>query len=223
MPSPRALIVDDERNMRLTLARALETIGLDAVEAADAETGLEALTAPDIGVVLLDLRMPGMGGMEFLRRVRELRPDVPVVIITAHGTIDLAVDAMRLGAVDFIQKPFSPDQIRQLVSSVLDREAIDARRTGDYAAHLSLAKRCISQLQFDAAMAHAGSAIALDSGRPEAFNLMGAIHELRHDMAEAQNNYRAALALDPTYAPAMQNLKRTGQFPPRGAIALGPD
>jgi len=72
-----------------------------------------------------------MDGMEVLRQVREIRPDIRIIMITAYGTIELAVEAMKMGAVDFIQKPFSPEEIRELVSRVMDREKLDEQKVAD--------------------------------------------------------------------------------------------
>ncbi len=221
MGNPPILVVDDEKNIRLTLSRALEATGYEVASAVNGEDALAQLEERDFGLMLVDLQMPGMDGMELLRRVRLSRPDIPVIIITAHGSVDIAVDAMRLGAVDFIQKPFSPDEIRELVRTVLDRDRIDEERAHDYLAYLELAKLAITRLRYPAAMEHVRNAIGLDATRPEAFNLMGALYELSDDMVEAQSNYRAALALDPTYEPAQRNLKRASALPPRGAITLG--
>ena len=99
-------------------------MGLPVDEAATGEEALAKLAEEDFGLVLLDLRMPGMAGMEVLRRVRATRSHVRVIIITAYGTVESAVEAMKLGAVDFIQKPFSPREIRDLISKVLERDSL---------------------------------------------------------------------------------------------------
>jgi DNA-binding response OmpR family regulator len=167
--------------------------------------------------------MPGMDGMEVLRRVREIRPDIGIIMITAHGTIELAVEAMKLGAVDFIQKPFSPVEIRGLVSRVFDRERLDERKVADYEPAIELAKRSIGSRLFGAAVEQVRKAISLDPTRPEAFNLLGALREVQGNRLEAQKNYRAALSLDPSYAPAIQNLERSTSWGGRkaGPIILG--
>jgi Flp pilus assembly protein TadD len=116
---------------------------------------------------------------------------------------------MKLGAVDFIQKPFSPDEIRGLVSRVMDREKLDEQKVVDYASSIEFTKRSIGDRHFDAAIEHVRKAISLDPGRPEAFNLLGALMEIRGDRIEAQKNYRAALSLDPSYEPAIKNLQRS--------------
>jgi DNA-binding NtrC family response regulator len=216
------LIVDDEKNIRLTLAQALEALALEADTAVNGEEALVKLRARHFDLILLDLKMPGMNGMEVLRRVREARPDIKVIIITAHGTIESAIEAMKLGAVDFIQKPFAPKEIRELVTRVLDRDTIAAEKAKGYDAHIELAKKCIGARQFDAAQEHLRQAIAADSSKPEALNLLGALIELRGDWLEALKQYRAALALDPTYKPADENLDRVVIRHQKGSgISLG--
>ncbi len=209
MKDKSVLIVDDEKNILLTLSQSLEALQLEIETATNGEEALAKLKEKGFGLILLDLRMPGMDGMEVLRQVREIRPDICIIMITAYGTIELAVEAMKLGAVDFIQKPFSPEEIRELVSRVIDREKIDEQKVADYASSIELAKRSIGNRHFDAASEHVRKAIFLDPARPEAFNLLGALMEIRGDRNEAQKNYRAALSLDPSYVPAIRNLQRS--------------
>jgi DNA-binding response OmpR family regulator len=217
------LIVDDEKNICLTLSRALEVLGIETASALNGEEALAQLKEREFGLILLDLKMPGMDGMEVLRLVREIRPDIRIIIITAYGTVESAVEAMKLGAVDFIQKPFSPEEIRELVSRVMDREKLDEKKAVDYGLSIELAKRCIGDRHFDAAIEHVRKAISLDPGRPEAFNLLGALMEIQGDRIEAQKNYRAALSLDPSYEPAIRNLQRStdGRWRQMGGIHLG--
>jgi DNA-binding response OmpR family regulator len=209
MKDKSVLIVDDEKNILLTLSQSLEALQLETDTARSGEEALAKLKEKEFGLILLDFRMPGMDGMEVLRQVREIRPDIHVIMITAYGTIELAVEAMKLGAVDFIQKPFSPEEIRELVSRVMDREKLDEQKVADYGTSIELAKRSIGNRHFDAAIEHVRRAIFLDPTRPEAFNLLGALMEIRGDRMEAQKNYRAALSLDPSYAPAIKNLQRS--------------
>jgi DNA-binding response OmpR family regulator len=209
MESRSVLIVDDEKNIRLTISQALEALNVETDEAADGEEALFKLGRKEFSLILLDLRMPGMDGMEVLRKVREIRPDIRVVILTAYGTVESAVEAMKMGASDFIQKPFSPDEIRKVVLSVMDREKLDEQNIADYQSFVELAKRCIGDRHFDAAIDHVRRAIGLDPGRPEAFNLLGALMDVQGNRDEAQKNYRAALSLDASYEPAIQNLQRS--------------
>jgi len=223
MKDKSVLIVDDEKNIRLTLSQALEVLEVETDTAANGEEALAKLKGKEFSLILLDLKMPGMDGMEVLRRVREIRPDIRVIILTAYGTVESAVEAMKLGAADFIQKPFAPEEIRELVSRVLDREKIDEQKTVDYASSIELAKWCIGDRHFDAAVEHVRKAISLDPARPDAFNLLGALMEIRGDRIEAQKNYRVALSLDPSYEPAIKNLRRSTdmRWKTVGGILLG--
>lgn len=216
------LVVDDEKNIRLTVAKALETFGVPIGEAANGEEALQQVREKDFGVIVLDLRLPGgMDGLEVLRQVRETRPDIHVIMVSAYGTIDSAVEAMKLGAVDFIQKPFAVAEIRELVAKVMDRDALDEKKAADYASLIELAKRSIGQRLFDAAVEHVRKAIGLDPTRPEAFNLLGVLMEVRQNQTEAQECYRAALALDPTHEPARKNLSRLTHRRREVGLSLG--
>lgn len=95
-----------KKNVRLTLALALETLNIPVDNAVNGEEALKKLGGKSYGLMLLELRMPGIDGLEVLKRVPEIRPEVKVVIITAWGSIETAVEAIKLGAVDFLQKSF---------------------------------------------------------------------------------------------------------------------
>lgn len=223
MKAKPILIVDDEKNICLALSQALEILEAETDTALNGEEALTKLGKKEYGLILLDLRMPGMDGIEVLRRVREIRPDIRVIILTAYGTVESAVEAMKLGAVDFIQKPFSAEEIRELVSRVIDREKLDQQKVVNYNTSVELAKKSIGDRHFEAAVEHLRKAVSMDPGRPEAFNLLGALMEVKGDLFEAQRNYRAALSLDPSYEPAITNLRRSTD-PKRkqtGSILLG--
>jgi DNA-binding response OmpR family regulator len=213
MSDRSVLIVDDEKNIRLTLAMALEKLNLPVDTAPNGEEALQKLAEKSYALMLLDLRMPGIDGMEVLRRVPALRPEVKVVIITAWGSIDAAVEAMKLGAVDFLQKPFDAEDVRALVSSLLDQATQERYRGREYDNYLELSLKRISKGEFDAARVYAHKAISIDSDRPEAFNLLGGLFEARSNRLEAEKHYRVALALSPSYKPAQKNLDRVTSRP----------
>jgi DNA-binding response OmpR family regulator len=165
--------------------------------------------------------MPGVDGMEVLRSLSDVRPEIRIIIITAYGTVKNAVEAIKLGAVDFIEKPFSPREIRELVNSVLARDTLEPSALHGYDAHIQWSKRCIQERRFPSAEEHVRKAIRLDASRAEAFNLLGALQELRGDGLGAAKSYRAAYALDPTYKPARINLERIAAIPrSSGTISL---
>lgn len=208
MKTAKTLIIDDEKNTRLTLGQCLEREGIETVSAVNAEEGLEKLKEEDFGVIFLDLRMPGMGGMEFLKKVREIRPDIKIIVISAYGTVDLAVEAMKEGAVEFLQKPFTPKEVRRVMEKLSDPDAADRQTVDDYEKLLDLARQRFAESQFEAAREHLKSALGTDPDRPEAFNLLGLISEAQRDKPAALQNYRTALEKDATYKPAEKNLYR---------------
>ena len=221
----RILVVDDEENIRMLYQEELQEEGYEVTAASNGNEALDILAkAEPFDLVTLDIRMPGMDGMEVLAKLRKDRPDIRVVIVTAHGTIDSAVEAMKLGAVDFIQKPFTPKEIRELVAKIIKRETLNKEKAQDYQSCLELAKKCAADRHFDAATEHVKKAISIDSSRAEAFNFLGALYEVQGDKLEGQKNYRAALSLDPTYKPAQDNLSRsTGAKPSAGKKILFDD
>lgn len=119
MERKRLLIVDDEKNIRLTLARALEIENLEVETAAYAEEALFKLGQGEYALLLVDIELPGMDGMTLLQQIRQKHPSTPVMIITAYGSAESIAEAMKLGAVDYVQKPFSPKEIRQRVLKAL--------------------------------------------------------------------------------------------------------
>ena len=113
------LVVDDESVIREGVRRILLQGGYQAETSSSGNLALERLQSADFDLVITDLKMPGMSGMEVLKAIRILQPDVPVVIITGYSTVETAVEAMKFGAFDYLAKPFTPEQILQLTESAL--------------------------------------------------------------------------------------------------------
>ena len=218
-PHARVLIVDDEPNVRLVFRAALETIGLHIDEAIDGEDALDRLSEFRPDLILLDLHMPSLDGMEMLRLLRESGSDVPVVIITAHGSIADAVEAMKLGAIDFLTKPLTPESLRNTVSDVLGRHAHAESKTtsiwpsditpqSQFIDNMSRAKRALNRRWFGEAEIFLRQAIALRDDSPEAHNLLGILHEMRNEHDDSYKEYKAALKADKHYEPAQNNMRR---------------
>src|SRR3990172_5856550 len=110
MTGRRILVVDDEESVRWALRKALERANYRVDLAADGPSGLQAAEEPGVDLALLDVRLPGRDGLDVLREIRKRRPDLPVIMMTAYGTLQVAVEAMRLGAYDYIGKPFDMDE-----------------------------------------------------------------------------------------------------------------
>ncbi|HVP30621.1 MAG TPA: sigma-54 dependent transcriptional regulator [Myxococcota bacterium] len=126
MMKPRSvLVVDDDAAMREMLISLLEEQGLRAVAACDADEALECLRNEEFAAVLSDIRMPGKSGIEMVGELRELRPDTPVILMTAFGTLDSAVEAMRAGAFDYVTKPFKRDEVMVVLERAFERQALE--------------------------------------------------------------------------------------------------
>ena len=124
--SKTVLIADDELNMRRVLEAILRREGYDVITAANGVEALSGMSA-NVHTVITDLKMPGLDGMGLLKKLSADYPDVPVVMITAHGSVENAVEAVKLGAFDYLEKPFEQEQIRQIVTKAMNTYAL-ARR-----------------------------------------------------------------------------------------------
>ena len=131
-PKPRVLVVDDEPNLRKVLGVMLQQAGHEVVTEADGESGLARVKSSPRGtfdVVISDLRMPGMDGMQLLRALVEEDPGLPVIILTAHGSVDTAVEAVKAGAFDFLEKPFDRAQIDKILGNAISTRRLSGPRT----------------------------------------------------------------------------------------------
>jgi two-component system, NtrC family, response regulator AtoC len=122
----KILVVDDEKNMRWALERALKAQGYEVYQAEDGKQGLEAALHIRPELVILDLKMPEMDGLAVLTALKEQAPEIMVVMITAHGSTASAVEAMKLGAYDYINKPFDIDELKLVVAKALEVENLKA-------------------------------------------------------------------------------------------------
>ena len=204
----KILVVDDDKNIRRTVSMALESLDYFVHTAFDGKDAMVQLTGDKYDLIITDLKMPGMNGMELLAQAIATYPDIKIVLISAHATVDNAVEAMKLGAVDFLQKPFTPKELRNIVHRVLETEPIRGEEISQYKASLNAAKNSARNRNFDEAIAKTKEAIGSDPGNPEAFNLLGQLQEILGDSNSAIKNYRVAIDLDPTYQPAKDNLDR---------------
>lgn len=115
----KILIVDDEESVRRIISIQLRRLGHETLEAPDGPEALELIESSEISIVITDLKMPKMDGLELLQKLRRHYPQIPVIMITAHGTIDTAVEAMKLGAFDYITKPFNQDDFLKTIERAI--------------------------------------------------------------------------------------------------------
>ncbi|MDW5313276.1 sigma-54 dependent transcriptional regulator [Rhizobium sp. PL01] len=124
MSDARVLLVDDEEEMRHSTAQALGLFGLDVDTFSSAEDVLELIGYSFSGVVISDIRMSGMDGMTLLQRIREVDAEIPVILVTGHADVQLAVKAMREGVYDFLEKPFTAQHLAAIARRALDRRSL---------------------------------------------------------------------------------------------------
>jgi len=146
----KILVVDDEEEVRFMLREALAKRGFEPVLAPDAETALELLRAGGLDLVLLDIMLPGMDGIQAIPKIQEIDPQVPILMMTAHGSRDIAVRAIQAGAYDFFDKPFKIDELTIVVRRALEKRSL-AREVS------TLAERLDARLGFDNIIGQSGA------------------------------------------------------------------
>src|SRR3954451_4900675 len=135
MPSDKAVVhvIDDDEAMLESLAFLLSAVGLEVRTYEFALAFLEVAPNAEAGCVITDVRMPGLSGVDLLRRLRELKLGIPVIVVTGHGDVPLAVEAMKIGALDFLEKPFDDEVLLNAVRSALSRQNADSKREAERA------------------------------------------------------------------------------------------
>jgi len=127
----KLLVIDDEAHIRHMMRLTLEAAGYQVDEAADGQAGLDRFRdGREYDAVVLDQRMPGLDGLQTLERIKDVAPNARVLMVTAYASIELAVDAMRLGATDFLRKPMTPDTLRSAVAAAIAGEPRRPLRRG---------------------------------------------------------------------------------------------
>jgi DNA-binding NtrC family response regulator len=120
MENQKVLAIDDEQIVLDSIKKILLKENYEVDTAIDSKSGLEMALQQDYDIVLTDIRMPKIGGMRILRDIRRNKPSIPVVLITGYASVQSAVQAMKLGAADYIEKPFTPDELVDAVNSAID-------------------------------------------------------------------------------------------------------
>jgi len=209
-PQARILVVDDERNIRKNLSMILEAAGYEVETAGDGEAALIKSKEQHYDIAFVDLQMPKMGGLELLRSLRGFSPETAVVILTAFGSVARAVDAMKLGAVDFLEKPFDPKAIRLLAEEVLLRQRLGSDKSVETLLHLAELAR--ERQAYVEARAYLKTAMLRDLTRPEPYYWLGYLYEDEGDTRQAAHYYYMALDVNQTFQPAREALQRLGRF-----------
>jgi DNA-binding NtrC family response regulator len=209
----KILIVDDSKNIRITIQHLLENENHEFDIAMNGEEALDKILTNEFDLVFLDIRMPTLDGMEVLREIRKKGNKTPVVILSAYGTVDNAVEAMKLGVVDFMTKPFTPTEIRELLQSFEKRETLNEEEE-EPEKELSLAeleqyvKRLISSEKYEKAMGILKKYLEKYQDSGIIYYYLGLLSESREDFEKALKYYRTALVFNNELVQAEINLSK---------------
>ena len=215
MQSPTILIADDEGGIRLMLRTTLESDGYQVLEAANGRDALQTIRDRHPDLVVLDLNMPVMDGMALLEQLKTVEHRPQVIILTAYGSVSAAVRATRLGAVDFLEKPITPADLRQAVKSVLNEPELDSPPNvevnipGGYEEVLGYIRRALKQE--DLSSAQALLEVAADRRNKQAaeyFNLLGVLYETQRKWRLARKCYGRAISSNGKHEPSQANMRR---------------
>jgi DNA-binding response OmpR family regulator len=198
----KILVVDDEKNIRLTVQHSLIAANYDVETASNGAEGLEKFKAGHYDLILMDLRMPQINGIEMLREIKARDKHAAAIVITAYLTIDTLLEAFSLGVSDYIRKPFSPNDVRETVRRVLARETISeatVETKRDPAGMLELARRVLGDNDIDSAIEYARKSIGANPNNPDAHAFLGILLHLQDHSDQAEQAFREALLLDPQH------------------------
>lgn len=211
----RILIVDDEPNVRLNYRATLEIKGHQVVEASSGTDALKKLKLGNFDLTILDMRIPGMSGLDLLVAMRAQKIRTPAIIVTAYSDVPNAVRAMQLGASDFLQKPLRPEDLRRVATEIMRRNeepiTATANAPDQFEHSVKEARRLIESGDFIAAKAHVLRAVELNTDPAEAFSVAAELAEKSGDAVRARKLFEAAIKLDEQNASAKLGLRRIPQ------------
>ncbi len=168
----KVLIVDDTKNIRMILTKCLELEGYEVMSASDGKQALQMFMTHDFHLAFLDIKLPEIRGTEVLKRIRELGIKTPVIIITAYATVKNAVDCTNLGAVAYVQKPFSADKIRSVLKE-FDSNYIDNEKGKvDTQCIINNIRSALINEEYHRAIDLAKKALSFDLNIPEVYLLI---------------------------------------------------
>ena len=211
-PQVRILVVDDERNIRKNLGMMLEAAGYAVDTAGNGEEALTKSKEQHYDIAFVDLQMPKMGGLELTRFLRGLSRTTAIVILTAYGSVANKVEAMKLGATDFLEKPFDPKAIQLLVEEILLRNQLGPGGLVEDLLHLAELAR--ERKVYVEARVYLKTAMLRDLARPEPYYWLGVLCDQEGDTRQAAHYYYMALDVSPTFRPAREALMKLRRVSP---------
>lgn len=184
----KVLVADDTKNIRTLLSTCLELEGYEVLTANNGQQAYDLFCSETFDLAFLDIKMPEMSGTEVLKRIREIGINTPVIIITAFATVKNAVECTKLGAVAYLQKPFTADKVRSILREM--NEMADACVLPCSAAD-KITELIVAGL-YDEAISRLKDALSSEPSNPELYTLFGKAHEGIGDIEGAEKFYRAA-------------------------------
>lgn len=182
----KVLVVDDTKNIRMILTKCLELDGYEVMTAGDGKEALEMFMSNTFDLAFLDIKLPEIRGTEVLRRIREQGIKTPVIIITAYATVKNAVDCTNLGAVAYVQKPFSAEKIRSVLKELdntLKYPGREKESTGDL---IAAARSLLAGYDYGKALETAKKALSSEVNNPEIYLLISKAYEGLADMENSR-------------------------------------
>jgi DNA-binding response OmpR family regulator len=202
------LIIDDKKNIRTMVKKCLDLEGYTVDTADNGYDGIKLYSENKYDLVMLDIRMPELSGTEVLKIMKSINSNIPVIIITAFATVKNAVECIKLGAIDYLRKPFTPERIREIVTKILNRRELKESDLGDYSSLLEYSKKCINEGNFDVAINCLKKTIDVNVKDGEPFHILGVIYEMKEDYSNAYKYYNIAYQLEPNSESIKENIKR---------------
>jgi len=185
----KVLVVDDTKNIRMLLTTCLELYGYEVVTAVDGLDALKVILASNPDLIFLDIKLPEVSGTEVLRRIRTMGIVTPVVIMTAFATVKNAIECTKLGAVAYLQKPFTADKVKTVINELINRSANVENSTE---LNIKTCKDLIEDGELSESYILLKKQLALDPTNGEVYFLIALIYDKKGNKEEAQRFYNIA-------------------------------
>ena len=184
----KVLVVDDTKNIRMLLTTCLELKDYKVLTAEDGKSAIEILKVENNGIdiIFLDIRMPEMNGTEVFKIIREMGVKCPVIIMTAYATVKNAVDCTRLGAVAYLQKPFSPDRVNSVLAEILESTTIYNKSLEEENTIILKSKKLMEEGRFEEAHDNIKLALSLNPYNKEIYQLISEVNKKINRINEAK-------------------------------------
>lgn len=193
----KVLVVDDTKNIRMVLTKCLELEGYEVMAASDGKQAMELFATQTFDLAFIDIKLPEIRGTEVLKRIRELGIKTPVIIITAYATVKNAVDCTNMGAVAYVQKPFSADKIKSVLKELEGCSVYTGQDNNSFEKLIGNVKICLEKGEFDRALDFLKKALSLELDNPEIYLLISKAYEGMKNKKNAERFYQLYRSFNP--------------------------